>query len=83
MASVNRIDSIYDVAAITAEQQEVEKAVRATIEQIKAARSQSIDFNVNTKSIADYNKNVAELNASMQKVQQSTAPGIMLAAVLK
>lgn len=73
MASVNRIDSIYDVAAITAEQQEVEKAVRATIEQIKAARSQSIDFNVNTKSIADYNKNVAELNASMQKVQQSTA----------
>lgn len=73
MASQNRIDSIYDVAKITAEQQEVEKLVRASIEQIKQARSQSIDFNVNTKSIADYNAKVNELNASITNMKNTVA----------
>lgn len=73
MASQNRIDSVYDVAKITAEQQEVEELVRASIEQIKQARTQSIDFNVNTKSIADYNTKVNELNASIANMKNTVA----------
>ncbi len=73
MASVNRIDSIYDVAKITAEQEAVAKLVRDSIAQIQAARTQSISFNVDTKSLADYNKNVATLNTSLQSMQKSVA----------
>lgn len=73
MASVNRIDSVYDVQAIAAEQEAVEKLVRASIEQIKAARSQSIDFNVNTKSISDYNAKVTQLNASLTTMKSTVA----------
>lgn len=73
MASENRIDSIYDVAKITAEQQAVEKLVRESIEQIKQARSQSIDFNVNTKSLADYNKKVTDLNSSLATMKTTVA----------
>lgn len=73
MPSVNRIDSIYDVAAIAAEQKRVEELVRASIEQIKTARSQSINFNVNTKSIEDYNKNVTQLNSSLANMKNTVA----------
>lgn len=73
MASTNRIDSVYDVAAIAAEQEAVEKLVRASIEQIKAARGQSIDFNVNTKTVADYNAKVTELNATLTNMKNTVA----------
>lgn len=83
MASVNRIDSVYDVQAIAAEQEAVEKLVRASIEQIKTARSQSIDFNVNTKSFEDYNKKLKEMQATIdgmnKAVDASTRASFLLA----
>lgn len=72
MGSVNRIDSIYDVAAIELEQKKVEDLVKASIEQIKAARAQSIDFNVNTKTFDDYNKKMKELNKGLVDMSKST-----------
>lgn len=72
MASTNRIDSIYDVASIAAEQQKVEALVRASIEQIKQARSKSIDFSVNTKSLDDYNKSIKELEKRLIGMQKAT-----------
>jgi len=72
MPSANRIDSIYDVAAIAAEQAKVEALVRDSVEQIKAARSQNISFNVDTKTISDLNTKVAELEAALKKLQATT-----------
>lgn len=72
MASVNRIDSVYDVQAIAAEQEAVEKLVRASIEQIKAARSQSIDFNVNTKSFDEYNKKLKLMQDALDEMNKAT-----------
>lgn len=65
MASANRIDSIYDVAAIAAEQAKVEALVKESIESIRQAKAVSIDFNVNTKSLDDYNRKIAELEKKL------------------
>lgn len=70
MASVDRIDSIYDIPALTAQQKAAADLVNKTIEQIKAARAQSIDFNVNTKTLSDYTKGVEKIekvNIAMSK----------------
>lgn len=69
----DRIDSIIDRAAITGEVEGLKKQIAEVVALIKQTKGQSIDFNVNTKTISDYNKGIAELNASMQKVQQSAA----------
>jgi len=71
MASVNRIDSVYDVGLIKAEQEAVEALVKQSIEQIKAARSQSIDFSTNTKSFDDYTKKAKELEKTMQAMNKT------------
>lgn len=65
MAEVNRIDSIYNVDAIEAEQKAVERLVLASVEQIKQAREQSIDFSINTKNFQDYHKKISDLNKTM------------------
>lgn len=72
MASVNRIDSVYDVAAISAEHEAVKKLVNDSIAQILAARDKSIDFNINTKTFDDYNKKIKELEATIEKMNKAT-----------
>lgn len=72
MASVNRIDSIYDVGSISAEQKAVEALVLKSVEQIKQARTQSIDFNVNTKNFDDYNRKIKELEKTLGGMSKAT-----------
>lgn len=86
MASVNRIDSIYDVASIEAEQIKVKNLVEASVEQIRKAREQSISFNVDTKNFSDYAKNVKDLEkvlSSMTKVSQDAVKASTLLAKQK
>lgn len=71
MASVDRIDSIYDVAAIKKQQSEVAAIVNETIATIKQAREQSIGLNVNTKTFDDYNKQVKTLQTTMVSLNNS------------
>lgn len=72
MASVNRIDSVYDVASIAAEQQKVEALVRASIEQIKQARGQSIDLNVNTKTFDDFSQKIKQMQVTLDSMNKTT-----------
>lgn len=86
MASVDRIDSIYDIPALTAQQKQVEGFVKATLEQIKKAKKESIDFNVNTKTFDDYNKKIKELEktlANMQKASDAATKSSILLAKQK
>lgn len=86
MASVDRIDSIYDIPALTAQQKQVEGFVKATLEQIKKAKKESIDFNVNTKTFDDYNKKIKELEktlATMQKASDAATKSSILLAKQK
>lgn len=72
MASVDRIDSIYNVAALTEEQKRVEDLVLKSVEQIKAARKESIELNLNTKTFADYEKKLKELEKSMLNMSKAS-----------
>ena len=72
MASVDRIDSIYDIPALTAQQKAAADLVNKTIEQIKAARAQSIDFNVNTKTLSDYSAKIEQLDAKLKSMSQAS-----------
>lgn len=86
MGSVNRIDSIYDVGSIEAEQQKVENLVKASIEQIRKAREESISFNVDTKNFSDYAKKVKDLEkvlSSMTKVSTDAVKASTLLAKQK
>lgn len=73
MASQDRIDSIFDVASIAAEYDAVKNMVKDSIAQIHAARDKSIDFNVNTKTISDYNAKITELNTSLANMKSTVA----------
>jgi len=83
MASANRIDSIYDVAAIAAEQAKVEAMVKETIGYIREARKVSIDLNINTKDFAKYQQLINDLEKKLQSltkaVDASTKSSTLLA----
>ena len=72
MPSIDRIDSIFDIPNLTAEQKAVEALVLKSIEQIKQAREQSIDFNINTKSFDDYNKKIRELEKTITDLSKKS-----------
>ncbi len=82
MASVNRIDSIYDVAAIAAQHDAVKKLVQDSIAQILEARSKSIDFNINTKTFDDYNKKVKELEKNIAAMDKATLDAVKASTAL-
>lgn len=70
--AVDKIDSIYDVPALSAQQKQVEDLVKKTLAQIKAARKESIEFNVGTKSFDDYNKKIKELEKTLAGMQRAS-----------
>lgn len=70
--TTDKIDSLYDIQALTAQQKAVEDLVKKTVAQIKAARKESIEFNVGTKSFDDYNKKIKELEKSLTGMRQSS-----------
>lgn len=82
MASVDRIDSIYNIPALTEEQKKAEKLVQDTIDKIKEARKQSIDLNVNTKSFADYEKKLKELEKTMVGMTKASNEAIKTSTLL-
>jgi len=82
MASVNRIDSVYDVAAIKAEQEKVEAFVKASVQAIKDARAQSIGFNIDTKSFSDYAKNVKELEKVLSAMTKVSTDAVKASTLL-
>lgn len=67
-----RIDSVYDLQAIEAQQKATQALVQKTVDDIKKAKELSIDFNINTKTIADFNKKIKELETQLAKVQKSS-----------
>lgn len=73
MGAIDKIDSIYDLPALTAQQKSVEDLVKKTVAQIKAARKESIEFNVGTKSFDEYNKKIKELEKTLAGMQRSSA----------
>lgn len=82
MASSNRIDTVYDVQKIAAEQQAVEDLIMKSIEQIKTARAQNIDFNVNTKTFDDYNKKMQALTSTVEKMSKTVLDAAKASTVL-
>jgi hypothetical protein len=68
----DKISSIIDRGAIEGEVKFLEGKIQEAIAAIQAAKKQSIAFNVDTKSMADYNKNVKALDAALKAAQKST-----------
>lgn len=81
--ATDRIDSLYDLAAIEAQQKATQALVNKTIEDIKKAKELSIDFNVNTKSLADYNNKIKDLEAQLNKVQKSSDAAVRSSILLE
>lgn len=77
-----RIDDLYDVERISKQFQAVDSLLSKTVEDIKAAKALSIDFNVNTKTIDDYNKKIAELQKVLANVQKSTDAAVKSSILL-
>lgn len=81
--AVDRIDSIYDLPALTAQQKAVEDLVKKTVAQIKAARKESIEFNVGTKSFDDYNKKVKGLEKTLAGMQVASDKAIRTSILME
>jgi len=72
MAAEDKIDSVIDEGAIKAEFDYLKKEINDAIAAIQAAKKQSIAFNVDTKSMGDYNKNVKALDGALKQVKKAT-----------
>jgi hypothetical protein len=81
--ATDKIDSIVDRAAVTQEIQFLKDKVAEFVAAIKATKEQAIDLNINTKTIADYNKKLADLEKQIGNVQktsnEATKASILLA----